>query len=269
MKHVLSFLITVKIIFVFNNAESLTQYTPEQADWSTFYSKPGDVDHRPDGIPWLRRDKWVKWDGVPLDTTLPRAEFHRKICPSADTILGLREVFYEHNPFTDPKAPTKAEVDEWHRLSLIHIRRLVGSTIPIEPDHCLFARALWGQQRRFTTMWDQKYPDGNCQGSKNSHCGATFIPSAEDQIPYLPEGHPPCNHPPGAEGISPAPSQTSHGLSNGFEHFVISYAPRESMVDMLGRASKERGLGGVFGTIAQETIIVTPSSGGNGADYYY
>lgn len=69
----------------------------------------------------------------------------------------------------------------------------------------MFARALWGQQRKFTTMWDTKYPSGNCQGSSNSHCGATFVPDAADQAPYLPEGHPPCGTPGGAEGVCPCP----------------------------------------------------------------
>lgn len=178
-----------------SNVRNFTQYTPDLADWSTFYSKAIDdrfIDHTPDAIWWLDRSKWVEWDGVPIDTTLPHKTFADTICPSGDTILGLREVFYKYNSFSDPKHPTKAEVDEWHRLALVHIRRLVGSTTPIEPDHCLFARALWGQQRRFTRQWDEKYPDGTCEGDTTGHSGATFLPSDEDQVPYLPPGHPPC-----------------------------------------------------------------------------
>lgn len=68
----------------------------------------------------------------------------------------------------------------------------------------MFARALWGQQRKFTTMWDAAYPSGTCTAS-NPHCGASFVPSPADQAPYLPPGHPPCGTPGGAEGVTSAP----------------------------------------------------------------
>lgn len=54
-------------------------------------------------------------------------------------------------------------------------------------------------------MWDEDYPDKTCAHSTNSHCGATFIPTAEDQEPYLPVGHPTCKKTAGAEGITSAP----------------------------------------------------------------
>ncbi|MCC5815688.1 MAG: hypothetical protein JJT78_13110 [Leptospira sp.] len=122
-----------------------------------------------------------------------------------------REVFYNNRPFADNRNPTKAEVDEWHRIAINHLRALVGYTEEerkVQKDHCMFARALWGQERRFTTKWDSKYPGtvgtayGPCQGSSNAHCGATFVPDAADQAPYLPEGHATCGTPQGAEGVS-------------------------------------------------------------------
>ena len=164
------------------------------------------IDHTPDGVTWISPSKWKVWGGVPIDpTSMSKKQFAQKICPSGDTILGLREVFYEHNTFADVNNPTKAEVDEWHRISIQHLRALVGNTNPIEKDHCLFARALWGQQRRFTAMWDDAYPLGTCVGSSNAHCGASFLPNAADQAPYLPPGHPKCGKPAGSEGISNAP----------------------------------------------------------------
>jgi len=188
----------------------LVQFTPKQSDWSTFYSKPAALpkvtDHSPDGVGWLKPSAWVEWDGVVIDPSqYTRKALANKICPAnGNTVLGLREVFYANNPFADVNNPTKAEVDEWHRISIEHIRNLFGITTSIEKDHCLFARALWGDERKFTRKWDSKYPDNTCVGSTNGHCGASFIPSPEDQAEYLPEGHPPCRRTAGSEGVSPA-----------------------------------------------------------------
>eukprot|EP00992_Anisonema_acinus_P013313 TRINITY_DN8674_c0_g1_i2.p1 TRINITY_DN8674_c0_g1~~TRINITY_DN8674_c0_g1_i2.p1 ORF type:complete len:700 (+),score=149.73 TRINITY_DN8674_c0_g1_i2:56-2101(+) len=194
----------------------LQQFTPDQADWSTFYSKPieaGNTDHSPDGIWWL--NEWATWDGIPFNPReMSHSDFKNAICPKGDVLRGIREVFYAHNPFADVANPTKAEVDEWHRISINHLRALVNLTGPyweVEKDTCMFARALWGQQRRFTTMWDTDYTGttgsayGPCQGSGNSHCGATFVPNAADQAPYLPQDHAACGTPGGAEGVSGAP----------------------------------------------------------------
>ncbi len=197
--------------------ENLEQYTPDQADWSTFYSKVNSVSsitsHAPDDIGWIT--SWPQWDGTVYDPTqMSKAEFTNAICPFGDRIRGIREVFYENTPFADNKNPTKAEVDEWHRIALNHVRAMVGYTsedYQVKKDHCMFARALWGQQRRNTTMWDAQYPGtvgsayGPCQGSDNAHCGATFIPSLEDQRPYLPDGHEGCSTQAGSEGVSSAP----------------------------------------------------------------
>ena len=100
---------------------------------------------------------WTSWDGVTIydPTTMSRAAFAAAICPSGDRIRGLRDLFYATNPFADNANPTKAEVDEWHRVALNHIRAMVNYTEAdrkAKPDHCMSARALWGDQRKFTTM---------------------------------------------------------------------------------------------------------------------
>ena len=198
------------------------QYTPDQADYSTFQTKPlavkGITAHDPDSIGWIPRSSWenAKWDGKTVynPSKMSNAEFNKAICPSVDVIRGIREVFYEHKPFADNVKPTKAEIDEWHRIAINHVRALIGYTSEdrkASKDHCMFARALWGDQRKFTTKWDTKYPGttgsafGPCQGSKNAHCGATFVPSAEDQAPFLPTGHPACRAGAGAEGVFGGP----------------------------------------------------------------
>jgi len=202
------------------------QYTPCQADWSAFYEAPAAVasitGHDPDSIGWIPQSRWeaARWDGsVYNPSDMSRSELAEAICPSGDTIRGLREVFYQHNPFADNANPTKTEVDEWHRIALNHVRALVGygEDRQVKKDHCMFARALWGNQRMQTTMWDTAYPgtfnsaagpchDANGNQGSNSHCGGSFIPNAEDQTPYLPEGHPPCvGGGGGAEGVFGAP----------------------------------------------------------------
>jgi hypothetical protein len=120
-----------------------------------------------------------------------------------------------HEALQDVRFPTKAEVDEWHRLAINHVRALVGYTSAdrqASPDICMFARALWGDQRKFNaSAWDARYPGvldsaaGPCVGGKNAHCGASFLPDAADQAPYLPAGHAPCVLTQGAEGVFSGP----------------------------------------------------------------
>lgn len=199
----------------------LTQYTPDQANWETFATKPFEsgtnTSHDPDGVGWISAEDWEesKWDGTIYNPSkMTKEEFANCLCPSVDRVRGIREVFYEHKPFADNKNPTKAEVDEWHRIAINHVRALVGYTGPeheVKKDHCLFARALWGDERKFTDMWDNKYPGtlgsaaGPCLGSNNAHCGAAFLPNAADQAAYLPDGYDKCGLPQGAEGVFSGP----------------------------------------------------------------
>ncbi|MBL8744154.1 MAG: hypothetical protein JNK04_23765, partial [Myxococcales bacterium] len=199
-----------------SNGSDLIQYTPDQADWSTFTSKPlasGNMAHDPDSVAWISAADWAdaEWDGTIYNPSkMSPEELVGAICPSVDRVRGIREVFYANHPFADNANPTKAEVDEWHRIAINHVRALIGYTSEdrqVKQDHCMFARALWGDERKFTTMWDAAYPGvngsaaGPCQGSSNAHCGASFLPSPQDQAPYLPEGHPACTEDGGAEGV--------------------------------------------------------------------
>lgn len=198
----------------------IDQYTPDQAEWETFATKPvegGNPAHDPDSVAWISPADWeaAQWDGTIYNPSkMTPEEFAAAICPSVDRVRGLREVFYEHEPFADNANPTKAEVDEWHRIAINHVRALVGYTSEdrqVKKDHCMFARALWGDERKFTTMWDDKYPGvegsaaGPCQNSSNAHCGASFLPDLDDQAPYLPVGHPGCTEEAGSEGVFSGP----------------------------------------------------------------
>ncbi len=196
---------------------AITQYTPNLANWSAFTSKPraaGITAHDPDSISWITPAQWraAEWDGTTVydPSKMTKAAFAAAICPSGDTVRGIREVFYKNKPFADNANPTKTEVDEWHRIAINHVRALVGYTSEdrqVKKDHCMFARAAWGDERKFTTKWDAKYPgtlgsaEGPCVGSANAHCGASFIPNAQDQAAYLPAGHATCTATQGAEGV--------------------------------------------------------------------
>ena len=205
-----------------NDGSNLEQFTPEQANWDTFASKPFNTrkkginkSHAPNDIGWISEEQWenARWDGTTIydPSKMTREEFYKALFPYPDVLRGLREVYYEHNPFKDVNNPTKAEVDEWHRISINHIRALVGYTSEdrqVKKDHCLFARALWNDERKFTTMWDAKYPGkwgsayGPCQNSSNGHCGASFVPDAGDRDPYLFVDYDSCKKTgTGAEGI--------------------------------------------------------------------
>jgi len=155
-------------------------------------------------VHWIDESEWLPWDGTPYNASqYSKSEFVDLICPG-NTILGLREVFYETTRFADPVNPTKAEVDAWHAVAINHVRALVdytGEDYEIEPDQCLHVRALWSEERKNTDIWDQRYPEGTCVGSTNPHCGATFIPAQEDQVPYLPQGVESCGLRSGSEGL--------------------------------------------------------------------
>ncbi|MBK6606129.1 MAG: hypothetical protein IPO06_15975 [Leptospiraceae bacterium] len=213
-------------------------FTPDQADWKTFQSKPfaaGITAHDPDSVTWITKAQWEasKWDGKTIydPTKMTKAQFFAAICPSVDRVRGIREVFYKTNPFKDNKNPTKAEVDEWHRIAINHVRALVGYTSAdrqVQKDQCMFKRAHWGDERKYTTLWDTKYPGtkvsaaGPCgKLNTDAHCGASFIPSAADQAPYFSGTAQTCTTQAGAEGVFPAPKSNipwslkwSRGLCN-------------------------------------------------------
>ncbi|MFK7824604.1 MAG: hypothetical protein AB8G05_10625 [Oligoflexales bacterium] len=220
-----------------NNDPNNEQFTPNQANWETFSSKPFVSDtntaHDPDGVGWISAEAWdeSKWDGTVYNPSqMTKSDFAAAICPSVDRVRGIREVFYENNPFADNSNPTKAEVDDWHRIAINHIRALIGYTTEdrkVQKDHCMFARALWGDERKFSTVWDTKYTGtlgsaaGPCVGSDNAHCGASFILDLADQAPYLPNDHPGCSTQQGSEGVFSGPKSNipwslkwSRGLCN-------------------------------------------------------
>jgi hypothetical protein len=117
--------------------------------------------------------------------------------PNINTMRGLKQLYDSQvpPPFRDATNPTVAEIDAWNIKVIQHFRSLFGITTPIEADTGLFLQSQWAIERKFSTVWDAAYPGtfdssyGPCFGGTNPHCGASFIPSCEDQEPYLAE-HP-------------------------------------------------------------------------------
>mmetsp|Transcript_8184 Transcript_8184/g.16442 ORF Transcript_8184/g.16442 Transcript_8184/m.16442 type:complete len:417 (+) Transcript_8184:84-1334(+) len=176
------------------------QKTPTPSDWSGMYAKTLQVVHEHTPAGWIDDDNndWEAWDGQVIDPTQypDAAALADKVCPGGNTVLGQRKLFYQHNPFDNVLHPSKADVDEWNRFLLQHIRRLFGYTGPdyeIEPDVCLYALAMWNQERQLTTLWDSKYPVGaDCKEGDPHACDSFYPTDMEDQRPYLPEDHPGC-----------------------------------------------------------------------------
>lgn len=163
----------------------------------------------PDGIKWISPSTWAAavWDGVPRNPcSMTKGEICSYVFPNANTMRGLREKFYQMNPFADVTSPTPSEIDFWNIEIIRHLRSLFGITTPIEPDPCLYLRAQWGTERKYSQYWDASYSGtfdsayGPCYGGANAHCGSTFVPSCVDQIPYL-NGGPCCSVTAGAEGV--------------------------------------------------------------------
>lgn len=156
--------------------------------------------HDPDGIPWINRSAWIEWDGIPINpctsTTKQLMAFIFPKPGGVHTMRGLRELFYQKNPFADNSNPTVREIEDWNIEVIRHFRRLLGfnqTTHPVFNDKCTYNRAAWAEERARSNHWTTKYPSGNLDGgsgpctipfSSNAHCGAAFIPDDVDQIPY-------------------------------------------------------------------------------------
>lgn len=263
-----------------NTDAALAQYTPDQANWDTFATKPvegGNPAHDPDSVSWIKAADWAdaEWDGTIYNPSkMSRAELAKAICPSGDRVRGLRKVFYDNKPFADNANPTKAEVDEWHRLAINHVRALVGYTSPerqVKKDHCMFARALWGDERKFTTKWDDKYPGTNgsafgpCQGSSNAHCGATFIRPSRTRRPISPLATQAAARSPALRVSSARPSRTSPGPSSGLGRCAARSAPRASGAGTQGPGSTASGSASASGTPISPITTTTPRCARSGA----
>lgn len=169
---------------------AVEQFTPPIVNYDEMDRETLNVDsvtdHSPTGVGWA---DFTAWDGKPVNpANMTRDEFSEWICPRSIP-RGIKEVYYLDQPFKNPRKPTKAEIDYWHRRTIRHLRRLVGISekdVPMSMDHCLSARATWGQEYRFSNRWGNHSEE--C--AANPHCGAKFFPSTvQEQAPYFPDGY--------------------------------------------------------------------------------
>lgn len=152
----------------------------------------------PDGYHPVNKTKtWdkVKWDGVPFDPYgKTKEEMSAFLNPTGDLwlIRGLREKFYEVNPFKDNKNPTVAEIDAWNIHVIQHFRELFGNPTPVRNNAKLYLESRWADERKHTTVWDNNYQEGKFDGAtgpcnhvksktNNGHCGDGFFPNPDDR----------------------------------------------------------------------------------------
>ena len=152
----------------------------------------------PDGIHWIPQSNWkaAEWDCVPRShCKYTKMEMQKWLFPDNNTMRGLRERFYEVNPFTDVNNPTIAEIDSWNVEVINHFRRLLGLKNTATPLRSLFKRAYWASEayaiRRFVQERQIKNEKGDViriehyytskgvcpKGQKNAHCKAGYLPA--------------------------------------------------------------------------------------------
>lgn len=114
-----------------------------------------------------------------------------------NTVKGLRERFYEVNPFADNTAPTTKEIENWNLEVIRHFRRLLGINIPVRHNAKLYLECAWSDERKGTEVWDIDYPgpgptggaEGPCDindfSLATSHCGDSFFPNSTDRGTYI------------------------------------------------------------------------------------
>lgn len=160
---------------------------------------PSVTDQSPYGIGWISPGQWAgaAWDRTTtIDlNTMTTAQACAWLWPSgADVLRGTRELYDDWGGFNDPKNPTPREIEEYIVKYILHFRKLTRNPVPLTLDGCLMLRALWSDERKYTTKWDTLYPGtcgsafGPCQpcgSGGNDHCGESFIPDANDQLPYI------------------------------------------------------------------------------------
>ena len=218
----------------------LRSYTPEYSIYNessvdmvnalTAYSQAVSLvtSQDPDGIEWI---DWTgtEWNGVPANTSaMTRQELCSWLRPtnSAYVYRGLREKFYEVDPFLDPANPTPAEIDMWNIEVIRHFRALLGVDVPVRHNARLTLESRWSSERKYTESWDSSYPgalnsaEGPCwdagEPTSNVHCGASFFPDALDRAPY----------------ISAAPFSNNFTDYPELENYTSRYAQTEGIASM-------------------------------------
>ena len=146
---------------------TITNYRTEQEiiEYITQKSQesPYVTSQDPDGIDWLV-GHWdgTDWDGIPINDAPNRtkSELCAFLRPGHPYIVkGIRQLFYQVNPFADNTNPTVTEIENWQIECINHVRKMLGSTVMVKKNARLSLEARWCSERKHTTAWDVKYPD--------------------------------------------------------------------------------------------------------------
>ena len=243
-----------------NSAPDLSQHLPKRMDNGTTVSQTVNADQGPPT--WITQAQWdaMYWDGVPLTDIYNKTP--SQLCAwmfSGRAMKGLRQKYEAYKPFCDPTRPTIAEIDNWHLEVIKHFRALLGVATTIELDPRLFLEATWAEERYQGIYWDAEYPGtqngayGPCRitnangsagaFSTNSHCGASFIPSIEDQAPYHTQ----------YPGLTPSMMQSSRAEGIGFQNTNLPW-----MIKLVGQLQNwvcSEGLVGHTGPFVTRTKV--------------
>ena len=191
--------------FTITNELSATEVINQQTAISQ--SVPSVTSQDPNGVGWVSWNLDPDWDGIPMD---PTGKTPQQICDfisngSQYRIKGLRQRFYEVNPFADNANPTPQEIENWNLEVIRHFRALLGNPTPVTSNARLTLEARWADERKRTQAWDVAYPDTNaCNGGScigkapgpcftasgtptdtaGGHCGDGFFPNPQDVAQY-------------------------------------------------------------------------------------
>ncbi|MEY4433573.1 MAG: hypothetical protein RLZZ44_1707 [Bacteroidota bacterium] len=155
------------------------------------YSNQFNKGQGPEGVAGLTPADFDKalWDGVPVNPcTMTKEELCTWMFPSGNLMRGLKQKYDEIKPFCDPMKPTVAEIEFWNLEVIKHFRRLMGFDLSVSFTRDLMYQARFSDERKFTDYWNQKYPDGVCLQGSGPHCGFLWLPSEDDQKPYIGSG---------------------------------------------------------------------------------
>ena len=193
-------------------------------------------------------------------------DFAEAPCPSADRVRGIREVFYANKPFADNANPTTAEVDEWHRIAINHVRALVGYTSPdrqVEKDHYMFARALWGTNESLPlsgiacTSVPPARPLELARALPTRTAAPLFFRPRRIKIHISPRAIPSAQPTRVRKACSPDLSPTYPGPSSDFAASAIRSCPRATGADTLAPGSTGKNLISASGKATPRTTTPT------------
>jgi hypothetical protein len=156
-----------------------------------------------DPRPSTRDSTNVKIDPLPFCQQSKEDEL-KALFDGDKILIGLDQLYSKLNPFpSGEENATVPQIENWNLAVLNHFRSLFKDTKPAVYDTGYSIAAQFSNERSQTTIWDDKYPGTCIRPDVEPHCGWDFVPTCDDQQPYL-NGHD-CVGSIGTEGQYPFP----------------------------------------------------------------